>query len=222
MREIRVFYTKLGDARLISHLDMNRVFLRAVNRTDIPIWYTQGYNPHPYFSFSLPLSLGVESECESFDMRLDDDEYPIENVKSEFNRVLPGGIQIVSVGIPKMKAKDIYCGIFEAAFKTPRADSLFIQVEKILKGGELTAVKKQKSGKKKVEAQVNILQGVITYTISKQKDTVKLKLLLLSGIKMNTNPVLLVNSLKKACSSEIEDVKIRKIALFDEKYRDFC
>ena len=73
-----------------------------------------------------------------------------------------------------------------------------------------------------MEAQVNILQGVITYTISKQKDAVKLKLLLLSGIKMNTNPVLLVNSLKKACSSEIEDVKIRKIALFDEKYRDFC
>ena len=61
MQEIRLRFSKTDQAKYISHLDTNRVFSRAFARAKIDLWFTEGFNPHPYMSFSLPLSLGVES-----------------------------------------------------------------------------------------------------------------------------------------------------------------
>ena len=72
MREVRLRFSKTGRLKYISHLDINRAMSRAFKRAEIPLWYTEGFNPHPYMSFSLPLSLGVESLCESVDIRLID------------------------------------------------------------------------------------------------------------------------------------------------------
>ena len=70
MREVRLKFSKTGQAKYISHLDTNRVFSRAFSRAKINLWYTEGFNPRPYMSFSLPLSLGVESLCENVDIRI--------------------------------------------------------------------------------------------------------------------------------------------------------
>ena len=56
--------------RFISHLDMQRFFQRAVNRTGLPIAYTQGFNPHPVMSFGSALALGWTSEYEVIDIKL--------------------------------------------------------------------------------------------------------------------------------------------------------
>ncbi len=96
MREIRLRFSKTDRAKYISHLDTNRVFSRAFARAGINLWYTEGFNPHPYMSFSLPLSLGVESLCENVDIRVPDD-ISNEEIKSRMNNVLPSGIRIVDV-----------------------------------------------------------------------------------------------------------------------------
>ena len=59
MYGIRIFFEKVGVARYISHLDLMRNFERAMRRADIPFWYTEGFNPRPFLTFALPLSLGV-------------------------------------------------------------------------------------------------------------------------------------------------------------------
>jgi radical SAM-linked protein len=64
----RVFYSKMGDLRFISHLDLMRMIFRLVRRNHLPVVYTQGYNPHPKISLGPPLPLGVEGEMEFFDM----------------------------------------------------------------------------------------------------------------------------------------------------------
>ena len=56
--------------RFISHLDLQRFFQRAVNRTGLPIAYTQGFNPHPIMSFGSALALGWTSEYEVIDIKL--------------------------------------------------------------------------------------------------------------------------------------------------------
>jgi len=96
MREVRLRFSKTGRLKYISHLDINRAMSRAFKRAEIPLWYTEGFNPHPYMSFSLPLSLGVESLCESVDIRLIDS---IDNadIKSRMNAVLPSDLKIVDV-----------------------------------------------------------------------------------------------------------------------------
>ena len=70
MREVRLVFSKTDRCKYISHLDINRCMSRALSRAEIPLWFTEGFNPHPYMSFSLPLSLGVESLCESVDLRI--------------------------------------------------------------------------------------------------------------------------------------------------------
>ncbi|MBQ9964192.1 MAG: DUF2344 domain-containing protein, partial [Clostridia bacterium] len=59
---MRITFSKTGSARYISHLDLNRTMTRAVRRAGLPIWYTEGFNRHPYLTFAAPLSLGYEGE----------------------------------------------------------------------------------------------------------------------------------------------------------------
>ena len=96
MREVRLRFSKTGRLKYISHLDINRAMSRALKRAGIPLWYTEGFNPHPYMSFSLPLSLGVESLCENVDLRITG-EITNKEIKDRLNSVLPEDLKIVDV-----------------------------------------------------------------------------------------------------------------------------
>ena len=61
MKNVRVFFEKHGPCKYISHLDTNRVMLRAIGKSRLDIWYTEGFNRHAYITFALPLSLGFAS-----------------------------------------------------------------------------------------------------------------------------------------------------------------
>ena len=78
LKNVRLFYKKGDRMRFISHLDMTRFMSRLIRRAGLPVWYTEGFNPHAYFNFALPLSLGFESEYEVMDFRFEDDDFSIE------------------------------------------------------------------------------------------------------------------------------------------------
>ena len=56
MTTIRIFFEKCGEAAYISLLDLQRVFHRMLKMSSLPVYYTQGFNPHIYLSFTCPLS----------------------------------------------------------------------------------------------------------------------------------------------------------------------
>ena len=72
MRCVRIWFAKEGKVKYISHLDVMRCMSRAVRRARLPLWYTEGFNPHPQLVFALPLSVGMASECELLDFKLDE------------------------------------------------------------------------------------------------------------------------------------------------------
>lgn len=102
----RVFFSKMDRAKYISHLDLNHCIQRAMRRSRLPIWQTEGYNPHTYVAFMLPLSLGQEGVCEAMDFRLTEDVAP-EVVMQKLNDSLPPDIRIIRVAQPKYKNTDI-------------------------------------------------------------------------------------------------------------------
>jgi radical SAM-linked protein len=63
-------YTKEERVKYISHLDFLRLVQRAIRRADIPVAYSQGFNPHPRLSFASALAVGVTSEGEYLDIYL--------------------------------------------------------------------------------------------------------------------------------------------------------
>ena len=93
-KDVRVWFSKTGTARYISHLDLNRCMSRAFHKAKLPLWYTEGFNPHV---FGLPHDIRVwavtEPEMKGNDvanaeyiLRLECEDPAFE--KSEMQRVL--------------------------------------------------------------------------------------------------------------------------------------
>ena len=102
----RAFFSKMGRAKYISHLDLSSVIIRAMKRTKLPIWQTEGYNPRTYVTFMLPLSLGQEGEHEAMDFRMLED-VPADEIRDRLNAALPTDIRVTEVTAPKDKNTDI-------------------------------------------------------------------------------------------------------------------
>ena len=79
--------------KYISHLDLMRLFMRAMRRADLPLKMTEGFNPHPKFSIKRALKLGLESENEEASVVLKEPISP-EDFKERLQRQLPEGIEI--------------------------------------------------------------------------------------------------------------------------------
>ena len=97
---IRIHFSKTGRMRFLSHLEMITLFTRTVGRARIPIRYSQGFHPHPKFSFATALSVGVESLAEYMDLELAPG-YGADRVKEALNAALPEGIEVLdAVTVP--------------------------------------------------------------------------------------------------------------------------
>ena len=98
MSKIRLKFSKMGMAKYISHLDLLRTFTRAIHRAELPVKYSQGFNPHQLITFSLPLSLGTTGESEFVDIDFEDGTDFLTVVK-KLNECLPPDIKILEVCI---------------------------------------------------------------------------------------------------------------------------
>ena len=93
----RALFEKTGNAVYISHLDLMRLFQRAFKRAGLPLTHTQGFNPRPSVSIALPLSVGVESECELLDFDLYGESVPNDLIRDKLNASLVAGVQVKEV-----------------------------------------------------------------------------------------------------------------------------
>ena len=67
--KIRVKFSKHGAMKFIGHLDILRLFQKAIRRAEIPIVFTEGFSPHMVMSFASPLGVGIESEGDTWTLR---------------------------------------------------------------------------------------------------------------------------------------------------------
>ncbi len=88
----RLLFKKEGRAKFISHLDLMRTMQRVFIRAGVKIKHTEGFNPHPYMNFAMPLPVGTESVCELMDFETD---APIDlaALPAALNAVCPEGIE---------------------------------------------------------------------------------------------------------------------------------
>ncbi|MFA7059305.1 MAG: TIGR03960 family B12-binding radical SAM protein [Pedobacter sp.] len=91
---IRLRFAKKGAMRYLSHLELLNVFTRAVSRGEVPILFSQGFHPHPRFSFATATSVGVESSAEYMDMFVAA-YISADEVLQRLNKALPEGLQIL-------------------------------------------------------------------------------------------------------------------------------
>jgi len=112
---IRIRFSKTGDMRNLSHLEMVTTFTRAIRRGALPIRYSQGFHPLPRITFSPPLSVGIESVAEYAELVLDG-YLPPEAVLERLNRVLPKGFKVLEAKTIPMRLPPLSRTLNEATY----------------------------------------------------------------------------------------------------------
>ncbi len=200
MRSIRIWFTKKDTAKYISHLDLTRCLIRAFRRTDIPLWYTEGFNPHPHLVFGLSLPLGVEGEQEVLDIRLDDESYQNERVISELNRVTVPGIEFLKIDAPEYKPLFITSGLYEMKISSNNGENIKNSILEKIEGKNITIQKKTKKGEIK---EINVSEHLTALNFEKVTDTeLCFSFILPAGNDFTINPILFKDALLSNFSLE--------------------
>lgn len=190
--------------------------LRTFRRSGLPIWYTEGFHSHPYYSFALALSLGFESSCEILDFNLNED-IPFDEIKDRLNAVMPEGMRIVKVADQKQKITAIAKAEYSFSLTAEDADGLYSAVQALLKQPQILIEKKTKKGLKEVD----IKPEMEVVSCEKTDNSVDMVMRLPAGTQTNYNPSLFIEALRRTTDIGFDAEKIRRTAILCADNSDF-
>lgn len=216
MKSVRVWFSKKGRAVYISHLDMMRCMQRALKRAGIPVWYTQGFNPHIYLTFALPLSLGYAGACETMDIRLNED-MPFDEIVTRLNSALPPDIRVLRVAEPINKPEAIAYADYTVTIPSNDAGVLLSKWISFISQPVIASDKKTKKGYK----EVNLKDYIINTDANIEGNTLVISMRLRAGINENLNPSLVIEAFRKACDVEFANTLVRRTAILDHQLQPF-
>ena len=144
-----VVFQKGYRLRHIGHLDLLRTMHRALRRSQLPIAFSQGFNPHVLMNFAAPLSVGVTGLKEIMEIPLTR-EVTVEEFEQKLRQALPEDLVFVSA----RKVEDnhaapmalLHSAIYEAKLENPQG--LFESIPSYLKQEHIEEMRKTKSGVK--------------------------------------------------------------------------
>jgi len=152
---VRIFFSKRNNAKYISHLDLYRAMSRALKRADLPVWITEGFNPHIYMTFASPLALGIEGVNEPMDFRLTE-PLDFDEITRRLDAVMPAGLRVNRASPPVHKAAEIA----KARYEVKYIDVL--RIKEFLSRDSIIIEKKGKSLDVKPHIEYEFAEGVLT------------------------------------------------------------
>lgn len=197
--------------RFISHLDMQRFFQRALNRTGLPIAYTQGFNPHPVMSFGSALALGWTSEYEILDIKL---AVPMGRRRTEeaMRAALPDDLTVLEVKLVDDRhpapMSQVRMADYRVVLEGENAEAIIAKIPEFMSSETVLGMKKTKSGEKEINIRPLVVSidpienGFNTRVMLTEKDSLK--------------PNLLIKALAEMTDLEIPEAKIHRLLLLGE------
>ncbi|MGN1133084.1 MAG: TIGR03936 family radical SAM-associated protein [Oscillospiraceae bacterium] len=203
--DYRLTFEKMGRARYISHLDLMRAMQRAFKRAGIPLWYTQGFNPHAYLNFPLALALGIESRIEVLDVSLTE-EMDFDELTQRLNAVMPEGIRIVKTGKAIRKHTEIAFADYDVKFSCS-GKSAEETVELFNELLERESIEIEKRSKKKGINLVDIKPHITLKSIKAvDENFAEMEIRLPAGCEFNLNVSVVMDAFCKYENVEIDSI----------------
>ena len=203
-----VRFGKNARLRFISHLDLQRFLHMALNRTGLPIQYSQGFNPHPVMAFGSALALGWTSEYELLDVKL---SAPMGRRRCEeaMRFALPDDLPVREVKLvddrrPSIMSQ-VYASDYVVQLNGENVDAVLAAIDGFLAEEHVTAMKKSKSGEKEIDIRPLVLSltpcegGFNARLMLTEKDALK--------------PDLLVRTLAQRAGVEAPEMRIHRVNL---------
>ena len=218
MQNVRVLFRKVGDARFQSHLDVMRCFTRALKRSGLDVWYTQGFNTHIYLMFSSPLSLGFESEYEPMDFRIVDDSPVAEQeIISRINAGLPEGLSVFAAFEPVHEHTDAAFSLWEILVRGD-TERLYRSFNDFISRDQIPVTRKNKKG---VERTENAAESIKKISFEVRGDRLAVEAVLKSDTTSALNPSLLMGTFLSEQGFEGAEVRITRKKLLLADLQDF-
>ncbi|MBO5211370.1 MAG: DUF2344 domain-containing protein [Clostridia bacterium] len=210
MRNVRIFYEKKGRMKFVSHLDMNRFMSRLIAKSKIPVWFTEGFNQHAYMNFAVPLSLGYVGLYEVMDVKITDDNYPLEKLVEALNTVSTPDINFVKAAESVMHTKEIAFAEFKLSFDNVNAEKIneFFANESII-----TQKKTKKGGIKDIDIAPLIKKAELCGN--------ELTLILTAGNENNLNPSLVMTAFYDFCGVDPDFYDVTRVMIYDKNLNKF-
>ncbi len=149
VRTVRICYSKGGAMTFVSHLDVCRAFTRALVKSGLPVYYTEGFNPIPKLTFASPLSVGVSGEAEFVQFKLVQ-EIADAQVLEALSRAIPSDIELREAYTPQTPFREIAWAENQIDFYVSAAEamlpSLVFQFD-----GPVVVKKRTKSSEKETD-----------------------------------------------------------------------
>ncbi len=146
----RLRFEKTGTFAYVSHLDLVRTFTRLFMRAELPLYFSEGFNPHPKMVFSAPLPLGTESKTELLDFRTVAELDPAGTL-SRLREVSPIGLEIRELYPAEGKLSEIAFAAYALTFFSPLDEKQAAAVSDFFSQPSIPAEKKGKDGVKTVD-----------------------------------------------------------------------
>ncbi len=146
--------------RFISHLDIQRFLHMALNRTGLPIKYSEGFNPHPQMAFGSALALGWTSEYEILDVKL---SAPMGRRKCEeaLRFALPEDMPVLEVKLVDDRRPSAMAQVFASDYTVTLSgegtEEVLGRIDAFMAADTVLAMKKSKSGEKEINIRPLVL-----------------------------------------------------------------
>ncbi|RYD01755.1 hypothetical protein N752_28275 [Desulforamulus aquiferis] len=211
-------FSKDGPARFSSHLDMVRFFDRCTRRAGLPVAFSEGFNPHPKFSFAAPLPVGIGGMAEYLDMELTGYISPLE-LAEKLGSNMPEGYEILDIRELREKGPALMALLARAEYRATATlptgysePELKTSINNIMNSGALPVIREVK-GKVK---ETDIRGGIFNLTGSVKGHIMEIKMELLIGSQGNVRPndVLLKLYQDGGVPVKPEEFRIRRVELF--------
>lgn len=186
----RMEFSKEKQVCFVSHLELMKVFSQAIRRAQLPVAWTEGFNPRPKISFSSAIATGMVSLAECMDLELTADVEPQE-VRERLNRQLPPGFSVGRIrrldGRPRslmalMKYADYRIRV--SGICLPEGDAL---EEAVAGFSALPEIPRRVTGPKGTVVK-DLRPGLIRMEAAVVDNGLELRLRLRSGSQGNTRP----------------------------------
>jgi radical SAM-linked protein len=221
MNRYMLGFAKQGLIKYISHLDLQRLFKRAFRRADIPLSYSQGYNPHPHISFAQPLSLGYSSLEEIVEFRTSEPIDTIEALRA-ISRDMPQGLDCIFLDRldiePKSLASIVTAADYDISFIPEEGADITLLKEKSKDFMDLPFIpvyknKKRRRGGKQAQVRIDIRNKIRDLQVEEDREgIIHLKVELDAGSHSNLSPELLIESWKNftGLNRNREEIEVRR------------
>lgn len=216
----RLLFTKTGEAVWMSHLDLMRLFQRSFKRAGLPLTHTQGYSPRPSVSIALPLSVGVESQCEILDFDLEGEMPPCPEITDRLNQALIPGLRVLETYETGRKIRDIALLRCELILEYDEGltDNTLSQLSQLFARESLLVEKKGKNGPQ----QQDIIPMIRTLDLSRVDTHCARMEALICCQNPSLNPMLLITAIETwlpQCKPSF--AKCKRLEIYDSQLTIF-